>query len=248
MNINRERKFAVNKIFKSGSPVSKAVYANRGDSHFDILSALMAVTVLISGIGAAKGVIFGFVITDAAFFLFPLAYILGDIITELYGPKAASRAIITSFGLNIFAVLCYSVIIWLPGFDDDYGIAKQSALEMAIGPVWLIVVASMLGFLTGQSLNSFIVSRMKKRTGEPGIIARLFTSSGVGELVDTIIFCTIAASVIGITSISQWANYTFFGFLWKIVVQYCAIPITATVIKWLKKNDSSYQNALKAVQ
>lgn len=231
---------------QSGRPAGNAVYADRGRSHVDILTALMAVVVIISGIGGAKGVMVGFVITDAAFFLFPLAYILGDIITEVYGPAAARRAILTAFALNIFAVLCYTIIIWLPGFNDDYGVAKQSALELAIGPVWIIVLASVTGFLAGQSLNSFIVSRMKRRTGEPGLIARLFTSSGMGELVDTIIFCTIAATAIGITSIEQWANYTFFGFLYKVLVQYAAIPITATVIRRIKKSDPSYQAALRA--
>lgn len=225
----------------------KAVYATRGNSHYDVLSALMAVVVVISGIGAAKGVTIGFVITDAAFFLFPLAYILGDIITELYGPRAARRAILTSFALNVFAVVCYAVIIWLPGFDDDYGVAKQGALELAIGPVWQIVLASLCGFLAGQSLNSFIVSRMKRRTGEPGIVARLLMSSGTGELVDTIIFCTIAAPVLGITTFRQWLNYTAFGFLYKVTVQYAAIPVTAYVIARLKKAEPSYQEALTRI-
>lgn len=232
----------------SGSPIGKAVYADRGSSHYDILAALMAVVVIISGIGGAKGVIVGFVITDAAFFLFPLAYILGDIITELYGPRAARRAILTSFALNIFAVLCYTVIIALPGFNDEFGVAKQSALELAIGPVWIIVLASVAGFLSGQSLNSFIVSRMKRRMGEPGLIGRLFTSSGVGELVDTIIFCSIAATAIGITSVGQWLNYTAFGFLYKVIVQYAAIPITQAVIKWLKRTDPSYRERLRAYE
>lgn len=232
----------------SGSPAGAAVYADRGNSHYDILAALMAVVVIISGIGGAKGVLFGFVITDAAFFLFPLAYVLGDIITELYGPRTARRAILTSFALNIFAVLCYTVIIALPGFNDDYGVAKQQALELAIGPVWIIVLASVAGFLAGQTLNSTIVSRMKSRMGERGLIARLFTSSGVGELVDTIIFCTIAASAIGITTVGDWFNYTAFGFLYKVIVQYAAIPVTSAVIRWLKKTDASYQARLAEIQ
>ena len=144
-------------------------------------------------------------------------------------------------------MLCYAVIIWLPGFQDDYGVAKQGALELAIGPVWQIVLASLCGFLAGQTLNSFIVSRMKRRTGEPGVIARLFTSSGMGELVDTIIFCTIAAPVLGITTVGQWLNYTAFGFLYKVIVQYAAIPVTAYVIARLKKAEPSYQEALTRI-
>lgn len=221
-----------------------AVYADRGSSHFDILLAVQAVVVILSGIGAAKGVLIGPVITDAAFFLFPLAYIVGDIITEMYGVRAARRAILTSFALNVFAVLIYQVIIALPGFTDDYGIEKQHGLEVALGPVWIIVLASLCGFLAGQTTNSLVVHAMKSRMGERGLMARLFSASGLGELIDTIIFCSIAAAAIGITSWQQWLNYTAFGFLYKVIVQYLAVPFTAMLIRWMKRTDSSYQAAL----
>lgn len=212
----------------------------------------MVTVVILSGIGAAKGVTFGTVpgtgfeiITDGGFFLFPLAYILGDVITELYGARAARRAILTSFAMNILAVLAYQVIIVLPGFPDDYGAQKQAALEGALGPVWIIVLASVCGFLTGQTLNSLVMSRMKARAGERGLIGRLLSSSGLGELVDTIIFCSIAATAIGITSVGQWAEYTVLGFVYKVAVQYLAIPVTAAVIRWLKRTDPTYRARLE---
>lgn len=235
----------------SGRPVG-AVYADRGASHYDILLALMGAVVILSGIGASKGVLLGTIpgirfdiITDGGFFLFPLAYILGDVITELYGVRAARRAILTSFALNILAVISYQVIIWLPGFHDAYATAKQSALETALGPVWLIVLASVCGFLAGQSINSLVMSRMKARTGERGLIGRLFSSSGLGELADTIIFCSIASAAIGITTLRQWAEYTLLGFVYKVAVQYLAIPVTAAVIRHLKRTDPTYQARLR---
>lgn len=234
----------------SGRPAG-AVYADRGTSHFDILLAAMVTVVVLSGIGAAKGVSFGTfpgtgfeIITDGGFFLFPLAYVLGDIITELYGPRSARRAILTSFAVSILASISYQVIIALPPFPDDYGLAKQEALELALGPVWIVVLAGLAGFLAGQSLNSFVVSRMKHRMGEKGLVSRLFTSSGLGELVDTIIFCSIASVAIGITSLEQWAEYTILGFVYKVAVQYAMIPVTAAVIRRLKRNDPSYQRQL----
>lgn len=125
----------------SGRPAG-AVYADRGSSHFDILLAAMVAVVILSGIGAAKGVSFGTVpgtgleiITDGGFILFPLAYVLGDIVTELYGPRTARRAIIVSFAASILASLTYWAIIALPPFPDAYGLAKQEALELALGPV-----------------------------------------------------------------------------------------------------------------
>lgn len=213
----------------------------------------MVTVVLLSGIGAAKGVSFGTIpgtgfeiITDGGFILFPLAYILGDVITELYGIQAARRAIMTSFAASILASVTYQAIIMLPPFPDEYGMAKQAALELALGPVWIVVLAGLAGFLVGQSLNSWLVSRMKRRTGERGLLARLFTASGLGELVDTIIFCSIASAAIGITTLEQWAEYTLLGFLYKVLVQYAAIPITVTVIRWLKRTDPSYHAALIA--
>lgn len=238
----------------SGRPVG-AVYADRGSSHFDLLLATMVTVVILSGIGAAKGVTFGTVpgtgfeiITDGGFILFPLAYILGDVITELYGARAARRAILTSFAVSILASLTYQAIIALPSFPDEYGMAKQSALELALGPVWIVVLAGVAGFVVGQSLNSILVTRMKRRTGERGLIARLFTASGLGELVDTILFCTIAATAIGITTVGQWFEYTLLGFVYKVLVQYAAIPVTAAVIRWLKRTDRSYQAALRRQQ
>lgn len=214
----------------------------------------MITVVILSGIGGAKGVTFGDIpgtgfeiITDGGFFLFPLAYILGDVITELYGLASARRAIFASFAASIVASIAYWVIIALPPFPDEYGLAKQAALELALGPVWIVVLAGLLGFLAGQSLNSFLVSRMKRRTGERGLIGRLFTASGMGELVDTIIFCTVAAQAIGITSIQQWAEYTILGFVYKVAVQNAAIPVTAAFIRWLKRTDPTYQAGLRAL-
>ena len=219
-------------------------YARIGSGHYATLVALMCVVVVLSNIGGAKGVVFGPIITDGGFFLFPLAYICGDVISEVYGGRAARRAIFTGFAASLLAVLAYWVIIALPGFDDDYGVAKQAALEGALGPVWQIVLASVLGFLAGQNLNTLVMGWMKKRSRERGLYARMASSTGVGEFVDTLVFCTIAATAIGITSVGQWANYTFFGFLYKVLVQYAVMPLTALFIRWLKKNEPTYQAAL----
>ena len=215
-------------------------YASIGSGNYATMVAMMAVVVILSSIGASKGVVFGPVITDGAFFLFPLAYILGDMITEIYGPRAAKRAIITGFVASIASVLIYAVVIALPGFTDDYGTAHQQALELALGPVWQIVLASMVGYAGGQTTNSLIMWTGKRRHSEKRLYQRLASSTGAGEAVDTILFCTIAAPVIGITTVNQWLSYTFFGYLWKILVQFALMPITGHVIGWVKKKEPSY--------
>lgn len=222
------------------------VYATIGSHFYAYAIAAICVVVILSGIGASKGVVFGPVITDGGFFLFPLAYILGDVITEIYGPKAARRAIVAGFCANALAVLAYAVIIVLPGFDDEYGLAKQQALQTALGPVWQIVLASLLGYLCGQSTNSLIMWLGKRRHREKGLIGRLASSTGAGEAIDTIVFCSVASSAIGIATFGQWANYTFFGFLYKVAVQYAVMPLTALVIRAIKRREPSYQAALAA--
>jgi uncharacterized integral membrane protein (TIGR00697 family) len=218
-------------------------YAAIGSGRFATLLAGFVLVVVLSSIGATKGVVLGPVITDGAFFLFPFAYILGDVITEVYGPRAARQAIITGFLANLIAVLFFALVIWLPGFDDDFGVAKQQALEVALGPVWQIVLASLLGFAAGQSANSFIMWLGKRRDHESRLYRRMISSTGVGEAIDTIIFCTIAAGVIGIDSLAQWANYVLFGYVWKVAVELLVMPITARVIGHFKRVEPSYRLA-----
>jgi hypothetical protein len=230
----------------SATPVKNsapAVFAAVGSRYFGILLAFMAVIVILSNIGASKGVQFGPIITDGGFFLFPFAYILGDVISEIYGFKMARKAILTTFALSIFASLAYWVIIALPGFTDDYGIAKQHALEDALGPVPQIVLASLLAFLVGQTINSQIMVRLKARHGERKLWVRLMGSSGVGEFFDTLIFCLIAAPVIGIVGFGMFTNYVLVGFVYKVAVQYVLIPVTSLAIGWFKRNEPTYPKA-----
>lgn len=227
-------------------PASTPLYAALGSRYFGILLAVMGTIVILSGIGAVKGVQFGPIITDGGFFLFPFAYILGDVISEVYGFKVARKAVFTCFALSIFASICYWIIIILPGFDDDFGREKQAALEGVLGPVPQLVAGSLLAFLAGQLLNSFIMMRLKARQGERRLWLRLIGSSGVGQFVDTVIFCAVAAPVIGITDFGGLVNYTLVGFVYKVVLQYSLVPVTALVIGWIKKREPSYGLAAAA--
>ncbi|MCB4209039.1 queuosine precursor transporter [Arthrobacter sp. UM1] len=212
-------------------------FARVGSARYAVVVALMAVVLILSNIGASKGVEFGPIITDGGFFLFPLAYILGDVVSEVYGFKASRTAIYTSFGLSVFASLCYWVIIALPSASFYEG---QEALAATLGPVPQIVVASLLGFLTGQTVNAWIMTAMKKRQGERRLWMRLMGSTGVGELLDTLVFCVIAASVIGITTFAEFMNYFLVGFLYKTLVEYLFVPVTTLVIGWFKRAEPTY--------
>ena len=117
---------------------------------------------------------------------------------------------------------------------------NQKAYESVLGPVPQIVAASLAGYLTGQFLNSYVLVRMKARTSEPHLVARLASSTGVGELADTFIFCAIASSAIGIQTFSQFLNYFVFGFIWKTSVEFVVMPVTMVVIAWLKRREPTY--------
>lgn len=217
--------------------VTKAVFATAGSPYFSAVLALMSVVVILSNIGASKGVSIGPFITDGGFFLFPLAYILGDVISEVYGLKAARRSILVTFALAILAVFSFWVMIQLPSAEFYDG---QEALARTLGPIWQIVLASGLGFLVGQLANSWVLVRMKQRFGERGLIGRLIGSSGVGEFLDTLIFCAVAAPVIGITDMPNFINYVVVGFVYKTAIEIIFVPVTSLVIRWFKNREPSY--------
>lgn len=215
----------------------RAVFASTGSRFYPTILALMGLVFVLSNIGASKGVeLFGLV-TDGGFFLFPLAYILGDVVSEVYGWKASRRAIITTFIFGALAVLTFQAIIALPAASFYEG---QEALAATLGPVWQIVLASLLGFMAGQLSNALIIVWLKRRHGERGLLLRILGSSGVGEALDTLIFCSIAAPVIGIDSFGVFLQYFVIGFCWKLGVEVVFSPVKVVVIKLVKRYEPSY--------
>lgn len=204
-------------------------------SLYPVLLALFVAIFIISNITAQKGVAFGSIITDGAFFLFPAAYVIGDVLSECYGFKATRRAIWTGFAGMLLAVASFYIAIGLPGADFYEG---QEAFAGVLGLVPQIVVASLAGYLVGQLLNAFTLVKIKSKTGEKSLWARLLGSTVIGEFGDTLIFCLIAAPVIGITTMQDTVNYTIVGFLWKTAVEVCMMPVTYAVIAWVKKREN----------
>lgn len=210
----------------------RAHFAPTGTGLYAIFVAVMAVVLLLSNIGASKGVTFGPIITDGGFFLFPLAYVVGDVVSEVWGFRAARRSTLMAFAAGAFASLCFWIIIALPAAPFYEG---QEAFAQTLGPVPLIVLASLLGFLVGQLLNAYVLVKVKQRTRERHLWARLMASTLVGELVDTIIFCAIAAPVIGIETPGQFLNYVLVGYVWKCLIEVVMLPVTYAVVARVKK-------------
>lgn len=214
-----------------------ARFAPVGSRFYAVLMATTAVVVVLSNIGAAKGVEIGRLVLDGGFVLFPLAYVLGDVVSEVYGWKASRNVVLMSFAMALLAVGSFWVMIRLPQASFYEG---QQAFSDTLGPVWRIVLASVVGFLAGQLSNALIMVAMKKRQGERGLVWRIWASTGVGEFLDTLLFCTIAAGVIGVSTGGEFINYVVVGFVWKTAVELLLSPLTALVIGWFKKREPGY--------
>lgn len=190
---------------------------------------------LISNIGAVKLIEFGPIITDGGVFLFPLVYIVGDVLSEVYGFKAARKAIYTGFAMAVLASFTFYLVQISPA-ASDWG--NQSAFESVLGFVPQIVLASISGFLVGQLLNSWVLVKIKERTKEKKLWLRLIGSTAVGELADTLVFCTIA--FYGVITGWNFVKYVIIGYLYKTFVEVLLLPITYNLIKIVKKKEASY--------
>lgn len=233
----------------SASSDREVHFATRGSSYYDVLLAVFCVVLVVSNIAATKGTQFFSgdvslgpvqilpVFSDGGAVLFPLAYIIGDVISEVYGLAAARRAILVGFGTAVMAFATFLVVIELPSASFY---ENQAAFESVVWSGLQIVAASMIAYLVGQFLNSYVLVRMKQRSAEPGLWRRLAGSTGVGEAADTFIFCAIAASAIGITTGGQFVNYVVVGFVFKCAVELLVMPVTMVVIRVLKQREPSY--------
>ena len=224
---------AIGKYRISAMP-SGSSYIPVQKSAYPVLLALFTTIFILSNIVSTKGVQVGPLVTDGAFFLFPAAYVIGDVISECYGFRAARRAVWTGFLAMIIAVSTFYVAMLLPAASFYEG---QAAFAATLGLVPRIVVASLSGYAAGQLLNAWLLTFMKDRLGERGLWKRLLGSTMVGEFGDTLIFCLIAAPVIGISTVGDTANYVVVGFVWKTLVEVAVMPITYLVIRRIKAHE-----------
>jgi uncharacterized integral membrane protein (TIGR00697 family) len=222
-------------------PEKPTGFAQIGSAYYPILVAVFTALVIISNVTATKGVAFGPVITDGGFIVFPLTYVIGDVLSEVYGFKAARRAIILGFSMNVLAALAFWVTIYLPAADFY---ENQAALENVVHAYTQLIIAGLAGFIVGQTINAWVVVAIKERTKEKHLWARLVGSTFAGQLGDTLVFCSIAASAIGITSFRDFAVYTALGWFYKTAVEIVMLPVTYRVIAYIKRKEPTYEPAV----
>jgi uncharacterized integral membrane protein (TIGR00697 family) len=212
-------------------------FARVGSLYYPVLVAVFTALVIISNVAATKGVAFGPIITDGGFIVFPLTYIIGDVLAEIYGFRAARRAIILGFAMNALAALVFWVTVYLPAADFY---ANQEHLANVVGAYTQLIVAGLAGFLVGQTINAWAVVKIKERTREKHLWARLVGSTFVGQLGDTLVFCAIAAPAIGITTFADFATYATLGWVYKTAVEVLLLPVTYSLIGYIKHREPTY--------
>ena len=200
--------------------------------HYDLILAAFVLALLISNLAATKLISVGPLILDGGAILFPLTYILADILTEVYGYRYARRAIWTAFSGMLVAILAFTVVQYLP-YPPEY--TAQASYEAVLGFLPRIVLASLVAFLVGEFLNSFILAKLKVRTKGKHLWLRLISSTVVGELIDTIAFCLIAFG--GILTGLDMINYILVGWVFKVGVEVVMLPLTYRVIGFLKRSE-----------
>ncbi|HEX8489196.1 MAG TPA: queuosine precursor transporter [Propionibacteriaceae bacterium] len=230
------------------SPDRTVHYARGGRGNYDLVVAAFCGLLLISNVGATKAIAFPLpfnvpvlgdrLITDGGAFLFPLTYVLGDVLAEVYGLRRARRAIVMGFALAALASVTFLVVGATPPAP---GWPNQDAWSAVLGFVPRIVVASLCGYLAGQFLNAYVLVKIKARTRERSLWARLVGSTVIGELADTALFCTIAFA--GILSTRDLIGYTVVGYVYKVLVEVVCLPVTYAVIRAIKRREPEYVTA-----
>ncbi len=207
--------------------------AAAGPSHWFVLVVALFVTALITAnIVAVKLIDVWGMVLPAAIIVFPVSYIIGDVLTEVYGFRQARRVIWLGFACNLVAV----VAIWLAGALPAAGFWDgQPAFERILGQTPRILAASFAAYLVGEFANSAVLARMKVATEGRFLWARTIGSTVVGQGLDSAVFMTVAFA--GIIPAEGLATAVVTQWLVKTAYEAAATPLTYLVVGFLKRRD-----------
>ena len=198
--------------------------------YYSIISTLFVATLMISNVVATKLFSLGPLILAGGILIFPITYIFGDILTEVYGYSRSRRIIWTGF----FSLIFMAFIFWIVGLLPPAPTwQNQDAYLLILGLVPRIVLASIIGYWAGEFTNSFVLAKMKLLTKGKHLWARTISSTIAGEGVDTALFVLIGfyGAVSGtILLVAILSSYIF-----KVAYEVAATPITYKIVGFLKK-------------
>jgi uncharacterized integral membrane protein (TIGR00697 family) len=199
---------------------------------FMVVVALSVTILIASNIASTK--LFDFfgtgLVWDGGAILFPLSYILGDVITEIYGFRTARKIIFVTFAMNLLVVLALLAVQILP---PGLGWENQAAYEAIIGFMPRLVAGSLIAYLAGQLVNAFVFAKIKVATKGRKLWLRALGSSFVGDLLDTVIFVSIA--FYGVISTGQFVGLIGIAYATKLIGETVLLPVTYRAVKFMKK-------------
>lgn len=215
---------------------------------FDIIMALFVTVLLLSNLLSSAKLIdlnasIGSIplIFDAGTLVFPISYIFGDVLTEVYGYRRSRRVIWMGF----IAMLLMVVFVWLAGvlpgepnwlMDANFGpdvVPGQTAYDTLLGGISGLAVASLAAYFVGEFSNSYVLARMKVATKGRWVWARTISSTLVGQAVDTVTFILIATAL-GVFSMEAFWGLVITNYILKVGIEVIMTPITLQVIRLLK--------------
>jgi uncharacterized integral membrane protein (TIGR00697 family) len=199
--------------------VSIAFVAVAGIFITTLITANIVAVKLIHGLGPLGPV-------PAAMLVFPISYIFGDILTEVYGYARARQVIWLGFACNLYAVATIALAGWIPG-AGPWTALQQASYVQILGATPRILLASFLAYLVGEFANSFVMARLKVRTEGRFLWVRTTGSTIVGQGLDSVIFIGIAFGLIWPIIISQWVT--------KVLYEFVATPVTYLIVNRLKR-------------
>ncbi|MDR1196896.1 MAG: queuosine precursor transporter [Candidatus Nomurabacteria bacterium] len=199
---------------------------------YTIVVALAVTILLVSNIASTK--LFDFfgtgLVWDGGAILFPVSYVLSDVIVEIYGLGRAKKIIWITLAMNIVAVVALFLVQLLP---PGGGWNNQAAYEAIIGFMPRLVAGSLLAYATGQILNAYVFEKIKKATKGQRLWQRALGSSVVGDLVDTLIFTTVAFA--GVISGQQFVGLIVIAYFSKLLGETILLPATYAATRFMKK-------------
>ncbi len=209
--------------------------------YYDLLLAAFVVVLLCSNlIGAGKAAVItlpvlGEVSYGAGILFFPISYLFGDILTEVYGYAHDRRAVWAGFAALLFAALMSLVVLSLTPAPGDYMDNYQRGLETVFGNTWRIVLASIIAFWVGSMANAYVMAKMKILTGGRHLWMRTIGSTAVGEAFDSTLFYMMAFYAIWPTEqvIAVAIAQYFLKTGWEVIMT----PVTYRVVGWLKRKE-----------
>lgn len=198
---------------------------------YQILTGVFIACLLISNILAAKTFTIGSIVLPTAVIIFPLVYIVNDVLAEIYGFKKTRAIIFLGFALNSLAVLAYFVAILLPA--PEFATEGAAAFALTLGSTWRVLLASFAAYLVGSIANAKVMEVMKARNGEKLLMARCIFSTLIGEGLDALIFISIA--FYGTMPLSSLLVMIAAQAIFKTLYEVIVFPVTGAVIKAVRR-------------